>query len=185
MLVMTEKLQRTLDTALGVFVRYGYRRTTMGDLADAIGVSRPALYLQFDGKEVLFAAVIEKFVDDALTRIREGVAKRKTLREKLNFAFEVWVIEPFDLASRSPNAAELVETGDIPLAGLARGRDELVEIIRDLLKDSVGPKIARRNARVLVAASRGLKEAAANTEELRGLFKDLISIVLAQSNGET
>ena len=147
--------------------------------------SRPALYLQFDGKEVLFAAVIEKFVDDALTRIREGVAKRKTLREKLNFAFEVWVIEPFDLASRSPNAAELAETGDIT-PGLARGRGGMVVIIRDLLKDSVGPGELPNAAPGCWSLRPGASRSPPPTpKSSRGLFKDLISIVLAQSKGET
>ena len=38
-----------------VFLRYGFARTTMDDLARAGGVSRPGLYLVFPGKNELFS----------------------------------------------------------------------------------------------------------------------------------
>ena len=52
------KEERVLETAEGVFTRYGYARTTMGDLARSAGLSRPALYLLFPDKEAVFAGVI-------------------------------------------------------------------------------------------------------------------------------
>jgi AcrR family transcriptional regulator len=51
-----EKLTRTVEAAGEVFLRYGYARTTMGDIAKAAGMSRPALYLLFPGKEQVFSA---------------------------------------------------------------------------------------------------------------------------------
>ena len=176
---MGKTSRELLHSALGVFVRYGYRRTTMGDIAAAAGISRPSLYLQFNGKEAVFAAVVEMFVDDALARIRDGLPRRKALHDKLSFVFEVWTVEPFELASRSPDAEELV---GLPLAGLERGKAELLVILRGLLRDSLGTRTAERTARVMVAAATGFKAAAANAEDLRRLFRDLIAMVLAQGN---
>lgn len=174
---MDDRLRATLQAALGVFIRYGYRRTTMNDVAAAAGISRPALYLKFKGKEALFAAIVEMFVDDALERIRDGLPRRKTLGDKLSFVFEVWTVEPFELTARSPDAKDLV---GVPLAGLERGNAQLAVILRDLLRDSLGARTAKRTAKVMVAASKGFKEAAADTAELRRLFKGLIAMVLAQ-----
>ena len=43
-----------LDAAIGVFARYGFRKTSMDEVARAAGVSRQGLYLLFADKEELF-----------------------------------------------------------------------------------------------------------------------------------
>jgi AcrR family transcriptional regulator len=45
-----------LDAATGVFRRYGFKKTSMDDLARAAGLSRQGLYLHFSTKEALFKA---------------------------------------------------------------------------------------------------------------------------------
>jgi len=45
------KREKVLEAALGVFLRYGYKRVTMNDIAEAARISRPALYLVFDSKD--------------------------------------------------------------------------------------------------------------------------------------
>jgi AcrR family transcriptional regulator len=42
-----DKRTRILAAARSVFLRYGFKRVNMNDIADAAGVSRPALYLLF------------------------------------------------------------------------------------------------------------------------------------------
>ena len=49
-----EKREAVFEAASEVFSRYGFRRTSMNDIAEAAGISRPALYLMFDNKEDLF-----------------------------------------------------------------------------------------------------------------------------------
>ena len=48
------KQTAVFDAAADVFAQYGFKRTTMNDIAVATGISRPALYLMFDNKEHLF-----------------------------------------------------------------------------------------------------------------------------------
>jgi TetR/AcrR family transcriptional regulator, regulator of autoinduction and epiphytic fitness len=43
-----------LDAAVGVFARFGFRKTSMDDVARAAGISRQGLYLSFANKEELF-----------------------------------------------------------------------------------------------------------------------------------
>ncbi|CDX58011.1 hypothetical protein MPL3365_290048 [Mesorhizobium plurifarium] len=40
-----------VDTATGVFLQYGFKKTTMEDIARTVGISRQALYLDFPTKE--------------------------------------------------------------------------------------------------------------------------------------
>ena len=47
-----------LAPAMGVFARYGFKKTSMDDLARAAGLSRQGLYLHYPTKEALFRAVV-------------------------------------------------------------------------------------------------------------------------------
>jgi AcrR family transcriptional regulator len=55
--------ERLLDVAAEVFAERGYRSTTVDDIAAAAGLTKGAVYWNFDSKEALFAALIEERVD--------------------------------------------------------------------------------------------------------------------------
>jgi AcrR family transcriptional regulator len=58
----TDREQRILDAAADLIIRYGYDKTTMGDIADAAGIGRGVLYLHFHSKdEVLDALIAREF----------------------------------------------------------------------------------------------------------------------------
>jgi TetR/AcrR family transcriptional regulator len=46
--------EKIMEAAVATFARYGYRRTSMDALAEAVGMSRPALYQYFRNKEAVF-----------------------------------------------------------------------------------------------------------------------------------
>ena len=50
---MNDKDNKILSAAYDSFIRYGVKRTTMGDVAQAAGVSRPTLYASYPNKEEL------------------------------------------------------------------------------------------------------------------------------------
>ncbi len=54
-----EARRRIIETALEVFMKKGYRETTMADIADGVGVSKGAIYTYFAGKEDLFVQAAE------------------------------------------------------------------------------------------------------------------------------
>ena len=53
-----------LETACGLFIRFGYRKTSMDDIARAVGISRQGLYLWFPNKEALFVSAIDHFLSN-------------------------------------------------------------------------------------------------------------------------
>jgi TetR/AcrR family acrAB operon transcriptional repressor len=53
-----EREQQILDAAAAVIIQLGYDKTTMSDIAEAVGVSRRTVYLYFNGKEELFEALL-------------------------------------------------------------------------------------------------------------------------------
>jgi AcrR family transcriptional regulator len=56
-----------LDAALGVFAEKGYDRGTMRQIAERLGVTEPALYRHYAGKEALFEDLIGAAGDHLIT----------------------------------------------------------------------------------------------------------------------
>lgn len=52
--------ERLLRAAVRLFASSGYRGVSMRDLADAVGITPPALYNHFPGKEALYQAAVEE-----------------------------------------------------------------------------------------------------------------------------
>jgi AcrR family transcriptional regulator len=66
--------QQILDIAIGEFGRSGYFGTSMNDIAEAAGVTKPVLYQHFDSKADLYRALL----DDVGARMLELIAKATT-----------------------------------------------------------------------------------------------------------
>src|SRR5258705_5964341 len=58
--------ERVLAAALEVFRRYGFRKTSMDEVARTADISRQRLYLYFASKEALFRAAVGQVLDTAL-----------------------------------------------------------------------------------------------------------------------
>ena len=80
--------ERILSAALQRFSRYGFKRTSMDDIAGEAGVSRAALYLQFHNKEEIFQSLSQALLDRALEKASLALAGDRSLSEKLITAAE-------------------------------------------------------------------------------------------------
>lgn len=61
-----QKRQSILDAAVGLFAERGYHATRMADIAEVIGLQKPALYYYFDSKEAVLVELIRTRVGLAL-----------------------------------------------------------------------------------------------------------------------
>ena len=59
-----------IDAAFKVWGRNFYRKTSLSQLANELGVSKPALYRHFENKQALIDAMIGRFFDDFAASIR-------------------------------------------------------------------------------------------------------------------
>lgn len=100
---------RILQAAMSLFMRRGYARTSVTQIASKAGVSRAAVFWHFSDKDTLFRAAAKEFVEP----FREGLARhlrylepRKRIIELIDFyekfveqnrpnivAFVNWVLE--------------------------------------------------------------------------------------------
>jgi AcrR family transcriptional regulator len=55
-----ERRQQLLDVAVATFSQRGYRNTSMNDLAEAAGVTKPVLYQHFSSKRELFLELLRE-----------------------------------------------------------------------------------------------------------------------------
>lgn len=176
---------RLLTSAVSVFATFGFKRTTMGDLAEAAGLSRPALYLRYPGKEAIFEAAFERFTQEALDTIVAGLPDYDSTFEKVRFAFEHWTLRPFEYLQRFPKAKDLVDCS----LGFARGKVDHFSgifegIVAKVLQESeaAGTRWAiapDELARFMVSAARGLKATAADVETLNHDLELMLAIVFA------
>lgn len=60
-----------LDVALGVFAECGFHGTSMNQVAEAAGVTKPVLYQHFRSKKALY----RELLDDVSTRLEEAITK--------------------------------------------------------------------------------------------------------------
>jgi AcrR family transcriptional regulator len=54
--------ERILDAAEDLFAENGYSATSLGDVADRVGIRPPSLYNHFRNKEALYEAVLERLL---------------------------------------------------------------------------------------------------------------------------
>jgi len=178
-----DKKSRILAAARTVFLRYGFRRVNMNDIAEAAGVSRPALYVLFKNKEEIFIAAYLGWVDEAIALVKTAMAQTALPKDKLSRAFEIWAVRPFEMTMGSAEAQELV---DCSLAFAQASRTQGYAIFEATIAPVVAslsetlaeaPRIAPgRMAHVLVSAVRGFKQTAATPEDMRQLIDELLQL---------
>jgi len=79
----TETRQQILDAALKSFAHCGYAGTSVQQIVDGAGVSKPALYYYFADKAKLFGALVDRAHDERYQLMQEAAQRGDTLAEKL------------------------------------------------------------------------------------------------------
>ena len=75
----TDTASRILESAEGCIRRYGLHRFSMGDVAQAAGLSRGSVYNHFQDREALVDAVLERAADRFVESSEASVRRRRTL----------------------------------------------------------------------------------------------------------
>jgi len=83
--------ERLLDAARRVFASNGFHGASVEEIASAAGFSTGALYSNFDGKEDLFLALMEREIDEHARVIADGVAKRSSVAERAAGGARAWM----------------------------------------------------------------------------------------------
>ena len=135
-----------LEIALTFFVRHGFRKTSIEDIAKAAGISRQGIYLHFKNKDEIFSASIQKRLDDGLQAANRILDDgRLTLEEKLLKALDEWFGRHVGLFD--PEASDLV-------AQCERVLGDAVGKSRSLFQKKLEKVILARSARKTTGADK-------------------------------
>jgi AcrR family transcriptional regulator len=160
--------------ALELFTRYGYRKTSIDEIADAAQVAKRTVYLHFDNKAAVFLAILEYLGDQMRQRCIAAERKDGTAVDRLTALLDAYFGMAFELFSKSAHMPELEET----FSKLARARigglnteyeARLVKFLRSLAKtgEIAGPPRGLTTEQVVHIMVRAA-EAAKHDPKLQG-----------------
>ncbi|QFZ18176.1 TetR/AcrR family transcriptional regulator [Saccharothrix syringae] len=66
---------RAQAVARELFLRQGVRRTSLQDIADRLGITKPALYYHFSSREELVRSIVQPLIEDGDAFIAEAEAR--------------------------------------------------------------------------------------------------------------
>ncbi|PZX20648.1 TetR family transcriptional regulator [Breznakibacter xylanolyticus] len=78
-----------IEVAHQTFVRYGFKKTTLDDIAQKFGKGKTAIYYYFNSRDEIYRAVLDKEVTEALDMLRQATDKVTGDVEKIEAYVEV------------------------------------------------------------------------------------------------
>ena len=69
------RIEQIADAALRRFARYGFKRSSMDDIAREAGLAKATIYLHFKGKDDVFRAMIARFTAQVAARCEAVMAQ--------------------------------------------------------------------------------------------------------------
>jgi len=146
-----------LDVALTTFARAGYHETSMNDVADAAGVTKPVLYQHFESKRDLYQALLDAVGDRLISAIRAATGDVTSGRERTDRGFRAY----FRWVADHPEAFVLMYGGasrqDQEFAHAVRKvTDEAAHAIAPLIEAGIDDEHRLTLAHALVGISEGV-----------------------------
>ncbi|MCD5351020.1 TetR/AcrR family transcriptional regulator [Kineosporia mesophila] len=167
-----------LESALGTFARFGYRKTSMEEVARAARISRPGLYFLFDSKEALFRAAATQMLERDIAAVERVLADPdRPLGERLLEAFDQWAGRYVGPLAR--DITEVIEANPDLLGPIAQTLSQRFgQLLTDAIAAVCGPDSAARAAPTLISTSIGLKRQVASQELYRERLATAIDLYL-------
>jgi AcrR family transcriptional regulator len=131
-----DKRTRILDAAQSLFLRYGVKRTALDDVVREAGIAKGTLYLYFDSKDALFAAIAERLCVEMLRNAEEAIGSSSSITSRLVGCLDAYIGSSHRLTAQSPHIAELTESKEAVAAKIfsaysRKWRDLLRNVLRE------------------------------------------------------
>jgi AcrR family transcriptional regulator len=182
---MDPREDRIINAAFDLFLRHGYRKVSMSDIAAASAMSRPTLYAAFENKEAIFATLVRRSCaqNDAATALRLPAVAAQGLTAQLACLFDIWVIEPAASVIDSVNGVDMMSNcgtyAPEALAAIyARLEAHLAAVLAPAMRS--GQQLTAGDiAYILRVATTGIKASADNLPDLRRVVAGMITMAVA------
>ena len=144
-----QQVDQIRRAAIPVFASQGFKRTSMADLAEAAGVSRPALYQYFDNRADLFREALQIILVEATDAALAALGGDGLVAERIDGYLQRLVADGYETLYGMAFAA------DVSDAELERGRDGLRAFISNQTQAS--PVTRKAAAELVLLSPAGLK----------------------------
>lgn len=107
-----DRRQHIIDVAIACFSRTGYHNTSMTDIAETVGVTKPVLYQHFDSKRALYLEILRFVGQELVNAVTSNAATSSDGREqteKAMIAYFTWVDNHRDAFSLLFESSERVD----------------------------------------------------------------------------
>jgi len=127
--------QLVLQAAMIRFSTYGYKRTSMEDIAQQAEVSRPTLYAHFKNKKDILRSVSEGIHKATLADVESALGLQAPLDKRLHAAFWAWSKPFMGILFGSPHGAELIGASSLVASSIsADSRNRFQALVAKSLK---------------------------------------------------
>ena len=167
-----------LTAAFDCFVNYGFRRTSMEDIAAAVGLSRPTLYQTYRNKADIFRGFVEAMIGVVVKDVRRAFEGDGSIEDKLIAALDRGFLQPHREIAATPHGDELMGVNK-EIAGdlFERWMSDMEAVIADGLQQATG-RDSRRLARLIVNAVEGAKTRNTSPEATERDIRDMVALVM-------
>jgi AcrR family transcriptional regulator len=125
--------EEILNGSRDLFERFGFKKTTMEDIARQIGKSKSALYYYYKTKEEIFEAVILREIESTHNIVAEAVKKEESAANKFRILFTSLLEGVKQKANKFTFKSDLYENHYL-FESIVRKRDSYIEgLIKDIL----------------------------------------------------
>jgi AcrR family transcriptional regulator len=178
-----------LAAAYQQFMRYGYRRTSMDDIAGETGLSRASLYRSFANKDEIFQSLAEGLHDAAVSAAEAALKQPGPIEDRVRAALVARTVQFLEIVYGSPHGAELIDEsgrlcGELAAKSEARARKLLTDALRAAARegeiDLTGHGLsALAAADLMLLAATGLKHGAPDVAVFQSRLQSLVGILFA------
>jgi AcrR family transcriptional regulator len=177
-----------LDAADRLLARYGYKKMTMDDIAQEVGIGKGTIYLHFRSKEEIALARVDRIVNRLRVRLQEIARSSDSSAERLRRMLRERVLFRFDSVQHYTESLSDVLAAIRPALLIRHNRhfDEEAQVFAELLREGRNSgefvfRDAKATARALLVATNALLPYSLSTREL-GDRKDVERQVLIIAN---
>ena len=173
------------QAAMQQLSKFGLRKTTMQDVADAAEISRQTLYNCVPNKDALLRLVARFYFNDNIHRCETALRAAKDLQNAFEILIDHFVVEPWRTVKSMPEAEEfeLASSGIIAEeVRLAVQKKSIIikdTIVRLAAPADIADQQAEEIANLFCVTADGIKGAADSEKQLSSLCKTMNNAMVA------
>lgn len=148
-MAVSDVRNRILEEAVRLFSRNGYGSTSVREVAEAAGITKPTLYYHFGSKEGLFDALVDQHLAGLETLVEESLSSAGGVAGRLRSFAQTYLLGAVD----ESDALRFLLSCSVPDAHASANPDcrlfarvlQIVTPLQDVIRQGIGSGELRRD----------------------------------------